>query len=194
MKGISNLTFLLFFTLSYCNIILSQPLQFAKEKIEVKIYNGYAVVTGDYTFTNKNKNKLRSTLFYPFPVNQSYFYPDTISVYAENNESISFTKSSTGVYFGIKVPADSETTVKVRYSQRISLDTMKYILTSTQSWIHPLEKAEYIISLPKEFDLKDISIKPYKKDSGSTDNIYTINKENFMPETDLIIAWARREK
>jgi len=194
MKGISNLTFLLFFTLSYYNIILSQPLQFAKEKIEVKIYNGYAVVTGDYTFTNKNKNKLRSTLFYPFPVNQSHFYPDTISVYDQHNKTILFTKSSTGIYFRISVFPDSGTTISVKYSQRISSDTMKYILTSTQTWKHPLEKAEYIVSLPKQFDLKDISIKPYKKDSDSTDNIYIINKQNFMPETDLIIVWARRGK
>ncbi len=71
---------------------------------------------------------------------------------------------------------------------------MKYILTSTQNWIHPLEKAVYKILLPKEFYLKDISIKPYKKDSDSTYNIYIINKENFMPETDLIVVWARRGK
>ncbi len=75
MKGILNLTFLLFFTLSYYNIILSQPLQFAKEKIEVKVFNGYSVVTGDYTFINKNKKEITRTLFYPFPVNNLFFSP-----------------------------------------------------------------------------------------------------------------------
>ena len=193
MKGNLNLTFLLFIALSH-NIILSQPLQFAKEKIEVKICDGYAVVTGDYIFINKNKKEITRTLFYPFPVNLSFSYPDTISVYDQNNKSISFTKSSAGIYFGVKVPADSETKVNVKYSQRISSDTMKYILTSTQNWIHPLKKAEYEIILPKEFDLKDLSIKPYKKDSDSTNNIYIINKQNFMPETDLTVTWARRGK
>ena len=193
MKGISNLSFILFIVLPY-NIILCQPLQFAKEKIEVKIYNDYSVVTGKYTFNNVSKNDLGTTLFYPFPVNSSYFYPDTISICDQDNKSTSFAKSSTGIYFVIKVPADSEAVIKVKYSQRISSDTMKYILTSTQNWIHPLEKAEYQIVLPKEFDLKDISIKPYEKDSSSTNNIYIINKQNFMPETDLIIVWARRGK
>ncbi len=140
MKGNLNLTFLLFIALSH-NIILSQPLQFAKEKIEVKICDGYAVVTGDYIFINKNKKEITRTLFYPFPVNLSFSYPDTISVYDQNNKSISFTKSSAGIYFGVKVPADSETKVNVKYSQRISSDTMKYILTSTQNWIHPLKES-----------------------------------------------------
>ena len=193
MKGILNLTFLLFVALSH-NIILSQPLQFAKEKIEIKIYNGYAVVTGDYTFINKNKKEITRTLFYPFPVNLSFSYPDTISVYDQNNKSVLFSKSSAGIYFGITVFTDSEATIKVKYTQRISSDTMKYILTSTQNWEHPLEKAVYKILLPKEFYLKDLSIKPYKKDSDSTYNIYIINIENFMPKTDLIVVWARRGK
>jgi hypothetical protein len=193
MKGILKLTFFLLTALSY-NITLSQPLQFAKEKIEVKINEGYSVVTGNYTFLNKNKNELRSTLFYPFPVSLSLSYPDTISAYDQNHKAIPFTKSSAGIYFNIRMPADSETTVNVKYCQKTSSDTMKYILTSTQNWIHPLENAEYKIMLPKEFDLEDISIKPYKKDSDSTNNIYIINKENFMPETDLIIVWARRGK
>ena len=193
MKGILKLTFFLLIAPLY-NITLSQPLQFAKEKIEVKINEGYSVVTGNYTFLNKNKNELSSTLFYPFPVSLSLSYPDTISVYNQNNKAIPFTKSSAGIYFNIKMSADSEATVNVKYCQKISSDTMKYILTSTQNWVHPLEKAEYKIMLPKEFDLEDISIKPYKKDSDSTNNIYIINKENFMPETDLIIVWARRGK
>ncbi len=174
MKGFFNLTFLLLITLSY-NIILSQPLQFAKEKIEIKIHNSYSIVTGDYTFVNKNKSELSTTLFYPFPLNPFLSYPDTIIVYDANHKSILFTKSLDGIYFNIKVPIDSETTIKVKYSQKFSSNTMKYILTSTQKWVHPLEKAEYIISLPKEFDLKDISIKPYNKDSDPTDNIYIIN-------------------
>ena len=138
MMGTLNLTFLLFFTLSYYNIILSQPLQFAKEKIEVKVFNGYSVVTGDYTFINKNKKEITRTLFYPFPVNNLFFFPDTISVYDQNNKSISFTKSSAGIYFGIKVPADSETTVKVKYSERIASDMMNNI------FLHQL-KTGYIL-------------------------------------------------
>jgi hypothetical protein len=71
---------------------------------------------------------------------------------------------------------------------------MKYILITTQQWKHPLRKAEYIISLPAEFELQNISIAPDRSDSDSTHNIYYITKENFMPDTDLIVTWARRKE
>src|SRR3989339_150088 len=92
----------------------------------------------------------------------------------------------------IKVLPDSETTIKVSYRQKLTSEEMKYILTSTQSWKQPLEKAEYKILLTKKFELTNLSLKPDKKDSNSTYNIYYITKENFMPETDLIVKWARR--
>ena len=193
MKGLLNIIFLFQIALSN-NTILPQPLLFSEEAIEIKIYDGYTIVNGDYTFKNKSKNELTRALFYPFPVNLTSSYPDSIFVFVQDNKAISFTRSSTGIHFSIKVLPDSETTIKVSYRQKLTSEEMKYILTSTQSWKQPLEKAEYKILLTKKFELTNLSLKPDKKDSNSTYNIYYITKENFMPETDLIVKWARRGK
>ena len=193
VKGTINLIFLSCIIISFSTTI-SKPLHFSKEKIDIKIDEGLAIVNGTYTFINKSKNVLTRTLFYPFPVDKSFIYPDSIFVSDQNNKPIPFTKSSSGIYFSITAFTDSEATVKVTYLQRITSNEMKYILTSTQQWKQPLQKAEYKISLPIEFDLKSLSLKPDKENSNSTHNIYYITKENFMPETDLIITWARREK
>jgi hypothetical protein len=130
-RGILKLIFLPWLIIPF-SIIISQPLQFSKETIEVTIYDVYAIVNGVYTFNNKSKNVLNRTLFYPFPLNHSFSYPDSIFVSDLNNKNIPFTKSSSGIYFSIKVFPDSESTIKVYYLQRIFSDEIKYILISTQ--------------------------------------------------------------
>ena len=191
-KGMRNLIFLSSISIPFSTTI-SQPLYFSKEVIEIKICDGFAVVNGIYTFNCKSKNELTRTLFYPFYIDQSFSYPDSIFVSYKSNKTIRFTKSSAGIYFSITAAPDSETSINVTYLQRISSDEMKYILTSTQQWKLPLEKAEYKILLPLEFELKSLSLNPYQMDSDSAHNIYYINKENFMPETDLTVTWARRK-
>ena len=192
VKKIVSLIFLFSIIITFSKTA-SQSLHFSKETIEVKIYNIFAEVNGIYTFNTNSQKELRRTLFYPFPVNE-YSFPDSIFITDLNNKTIPFKKTSSGIYFSITAISDSETTIKIFYRQRISSDEMRYILTSTQQWKQPLQKAEYKILLPKEFELKSLSINPYQMDSDSTHNIYYINKENFMPETDLIVTWARREK
>jgi hypothetical protein len=192
-KGILKIVFLSLLIISF-EVALSQPLQFSEETIEIKIFEGFAIVSGDYTFVNKSSNKIVRSLYYPFPVSQSFPYPDSIFVNDLNNKPLSFSKSSSGVYFSIKVLPDSETTIKVTYKQKLTSREMKYILTSTKNWAHPLQKADYIVFLPKQFNLTSLSPEPFKKDSDSANNIYRITKKNFMPDTDLIIKWARRKK
>lgn len=191
-KGIIKWIFLSSIIISFGKSI-SQPLQFSEERIEIKIYDGYAIVNGNYSFKNNSIQMLNRTLFYPFPVSESFPYPDSIYIF-NYNEAVSFSKSSTGIYFSITVLTDSVTSVRISYRQKINSDEMKYILTSAQQWKKPLQKAEYIISLPLEFELQSLSLNPYEIESNTTNNIYYINKNNFMPETDLIITWARREK
>ncbi len=193
VNGIFKLIILSSLNISF-KIALAQTLQFSSEAIEITISDGYAVVNGDYTFNNISENEINRTLFYPFPVSQSYPFPDSIFISDKNNKKIPFIKSSSGIYFSINIPSDSETAIKISYYQKLNSDEMKYILTSTQKWKHPLQKAEYKILLPKEFNLINLSLKPDKENSDLINNIYIINKQNFMPERDLIITWARRGK
>jgi len=171
-----------------------QPIRFSEENIEILINDEYAIVNGKYTFRNKSNEEVNRTLFYPFPINQFLTYPDRIEVFDQDNKIIPFSKSSSGMYFSLIVPPKEESIIKVTYSQKLLSNEMKYILTTTQNWKSPLQKAEYKISLPLEFELKGLSLKADSIYSNSTYNIYYINKENFMPDKDLIIKWIRREK
>ncbi len=173
------------------NVVLSQTFQFTREGIEIIIAIDYAAVTGIYQFRNNSNQDITRSLFYPFPVKDVLLYPDTIQVFDEKNNSIIFRKSSKGIRFSISCAPDTETSVKVHYIQRLLSNEMQYILKSTRSWKQPLLETEYKILLPLEFKLQEISLPSNKQDSNATHNIFYICKENFMPEGDLIIKWAR---
>jgi hypothetical protein len=175
------------------NISFSQTFQFTRETIEILIDSNHAAVTGIYHFRNNWNQELTRSLFYPFPISDILFYPDIIQVFNSDNNPLPFKKSSKGIQFNITSQPNSEISVKVKYSQRFLSDEMQYILKSTQSWKHPLLKAEYKILVPLEFELQEISLPITSKDLNSAYNIFYIYKENFMPDNDLIIKWAGRE-
>jgi hypothetical protein len=193
LKGILSLIFSLPIFIPF-NITSAQPLQFSKEYIEIRISEDYSFINGAYTFSNNSNDIITRTLFYPFPVSKTNSYPDSIFVFNKDNKEIPFAKSSSGIYFTIEALPHSETVIKVLYVQKLFSDEMKYILTSTQQWIQPLQTAEYKILLPKEFELKSISLNPFNKVHDPVYNIYYIIKENYMPETDLFVSWIRRKK
>jgi hypothetical protein len=175
------------------NVVLSQTFQFIRESIEIVIGNDYTTVTGVYEFRNNSNQDITRSLFFPFPINDVLHYPDSIQVFDEKNNSILFKKSSKGIHFSISSPPNSEISIKVKYTQRFLSNEVRYILKSTQTWKQPLEKAEYKILLPLEFELQEISLTLDKQDLNSAYNIFYIHKENFMPDKDLIIKWAGRK-
>ncbi|RPI74333.1 MAG: DUF4424 domain-containing protein [Ignavibacteriales bacterium] len=192
-QGIVKLILLLPILISFSKTI-PQSFYFSEEIIEIKIYEDYADVYGAYLFKSNSESDIKSTLYYPFPVSDSYPYPEEIKVFDKYYNEIHFTELSSGIYFSISLLPDSVSLIKVFYRQKLNTQTMKYILTTTRQWKRPLEKGEYVISLPEEFELKTLSLTPYSREIKSSRNIFHIKKENFMPETDLIISWAGRKK
>ena len=175
------------------NFLQGQSFQFIRESIDIVIGDKYAAVTGIYYFRNNFNQEITKPIFYPFPINNILPYPDSIRVFDLKDNLIHFNKSSNGIHFTVYVPADSEISIKVKYSQKLLSNEMMYILKTTQNWKHPLLKAEYKISILKEFELKEISLEPYNRESNSSYNIFYIYKENFMPIDDLIIKWEGGE-
>ncbi|MFC2088061.1 hypothetical protein ACFLSX_00535 [Calditrichota bacterium] len=123
------------------------------------------------------------------------FYPDSIKVVdILNNKEISFIDSKKGIYFPIEIAPRKTELYKVFYSQKTAKNAFEYILTTTQRWGKSLEKAEFIIKLPSKFDLKFLSYEYNEKKEVNNYVVYKILKENFMPQKNLIIEWARRLK
>jgi hypothetical protein len=176
------------------SIVLGQSINFKKEIIEIKIQDGYCILTGNYFFENNELDNTESLIYYPFVINNSLPYPDSISVFNFSTQQLtSYQKIKNGISFNVKIEPESITQIKVIYKQKVTDNYFEYILTTTLDWKKPLESAEFNILLPHSCLNQYIS---YKEDSIiNLKNFicYTLTKTNFLPEKNLIIRWENEE-
>jgi len=169
-----------------------QSLQFTRERIEIKIQDNNCCVMGKYYFTNNTSRVIQHMMYYPFVVNQSLPFPDSMLVDDEGTNSIvPFRKSENGILFSIAISPMASKIYKVTYYQRTPDNFMEYILTTTRQWGQPLDIGEYIVDMPNKYKMKYLSMKidSVKNNSGYTS--YILNREHFMPEKNLTIKWER---
>jgi len=197
MKNFKNywLSSLITLILLISNTVFCQLPQFAGEKIEITIHDNYCSVKGTYTFRNNHSESIKRMLFYPFPIDSTLLFPDSIKISnVKKNKNISFVDAKTGIYFPIDVPAGKTVVYQVFYTQQTCTNKFEYILTSTQSWNRPLDFAEFIIKIPVELELKLLSYKSDSMEKVNHFNVYKFHKEKFMPTKNLLVEWARRRK
>ena len=149
---ISIIKFLVFLPITvfiYSDIGFCQLPQFVREKIEITVKGDFCRIEGDYYFQNNQSSPLKRTLFYPFPIDSTMKYPDSIKVIdVQKSNNISFIHSKTSIYFPIEIPARKTVLYKVIYWQKTTNNKIEYILTTTQKWGRALKKADFIIKLP----------------------------------------------
>lgn len=193
LRFIFSLSFFLFLSL------YAQPLQFARERIEVEVWGGECILNGTYYLRNNGHSPLRAALYYPFVITPELPFPDSIEITdGRSGQVVQFSSAANGIYFPVSIPAQDTAIYRVYYCQKTPSGKMEYILTSTQKWKRPLETADFIIRIPPEYLLISLSY-PFDRavpdSTGEKDGqriTYFIHKENFMPLTNLIIQWERR--
>lgn len=173
----------------------SQLPQFESEKITITILGDLCEVEGLYFFKNNFSVPIKTKLYYPFALDSSMLYPDLIKVYeGKDNRNISFINTKGGMFFPIEIPPGQTQLYKVHFTQRTTNNCFEYILTTTRSWSKPLENAKFIIKLPLKFEIKFLSYEYNEKIFVYNYIVYIIDKENFMPQENLIVEWAGRLK
>lgn len=207
-RFIFSLVFPLFLSLH------AQPLQFARERIEVEVLGEECTLTGTYYFCKTGppirqpliveepdsaSSPFNITLYYPFVVTPELPFPDSIQVTdLRSGRPVQFIESDHGVYFPVSIPPRDTAIYRVRYRQKTPSAKMEYILTSTQKWNRPLQSADFIIRIPQQYQLISLSPAFDRAAPGSTGEkngpgmIYFIHRENFMPQSNLTIQWERK--
>ena len=163
-----------------------QQLSFVREDITMTI-------RGNYWFTNSSGGAYDGTLFYPFPVDSSHPFPDSITIEDITHTTIPLlSKSSEGISFPISAGPFSTQQINIEYHQRTLNRACEYILSSARYWGRPLDEALFCVALPTNLGLTSIS---YPFDStivvGGM-NKYFIRKTRFSPENNLHVFWRRK--
>jgi hypothetical protein len=173
-----------------------RPVEFFAEQITLAVDDSAARIECEFHFRNNLSGQRNFPVIFPFYVDSQSLFPDYIDaciagpdrrqlevkILPERNAAV------------INIPLAESTTIwRLQYRQRITGSMARYILTSTQAWGRPLEKATYRFIVPKSFG--EIVVWPQADSTADTGEFieYWAHRNNFMPERDMEIRWAKKQ-
>jgi hypothetical protein len=172
--------------------------KFFRERVTVEILSGQGHnrafrVCGLYHFRNRSENEQEQMIFYPFPVTGGFHYPESIrvSVCMADSQKIplSFDIRHRGITFSISVCPDSSTTIRIDYIQHTESAEAMYITTTAKAWQRPIDLAEFVVLLPNQLRLKELSYPPEHVERLTDQTRYCMQFVNFVPDKELTVQW-----
>lgn len=162
--------------------LAAQNLEFYREDLTFTLCSDSLRVEGDYYFRNTGALPIQRALFYPFPSDAGKV--TRYSCTDIGSHSLCAPASQNGFNFTLSIAAVDSFICHMAYTQLYSADSMRYILTSTQTWGQALEEGNYVLytTLP--------GVKTsYPADSCTKDNgqyVFRWRRTNFLPRQDFI--------
>lgn len=161
-------------------------ISFFEEHIDFSLEDDYFTINGIFSFSNVNNKPETQQIIFPFASETNSI--DSIRIIdLRTLSNVSFSKQKSSIFFKITVPANDTVDLNIFYRQRKS-PTNKYIITSTQSWGKPLNKAVYSLSTGKELKIKSFSYQPDTVKITNNKKLYLWYKTDFMPQKDFEIT------
>jgi hypothetical protein len=168
--------------------------QFVREEITIRVHGACCTLDGRYEFRNTGDHAVLWPIFYPLLNTDAIPLADSVHIHdAETEELLPFESGVNGVSFAFNMPPCASKVIRISYRQRTPKKRMDYVLTSTKQWGKPLESATFRVVIPDSLRLTHMSI-PYDSLTKRGHNVeYIIQKKAFMPRSNLIIKWERRQ-
>jgi hypothetical protein len=173
---------------------LGRSVDFVYEKIIIEIEPPEMTVTGLYRFQNRFPFGITLPMLYPFPVDEYQDFPHEISarsITADGRQPLEFAwrRNDNAIRLSVTAAGESSAEMEVAYSQKLKGKQARYILTTTKAWGRPLKSADYELILPEHLEIRSISFPFNRTKNVSGKRFYFSHKDNFMPDTDLIVKW-----
>jgi hypothetical protein len=180
------------------------PVHFAREEIAMDVKLGALEVRGMYHFTCSAKEPLVASVFYPFPLDSTHLYPDSIELRTPNDAApltltlsqreregvrVSFVRQDSGVAFRMRFRPETEDSFFAYYRQRLKTNSATYIVTTTRRWKRPIDLAGFRVTVPASF--KDVKL-TFKADSvvrSDSAITYFFTRKRFYPDRDVTVTW-----
>jgi hypothetical protein len=160
------------------------PVHFAREEIAMVVRPGTLEVRGMYHFRCSARQALVASLFYPFPLDSTHLYPDSIEIRQHG-----FQRQDSGVSFRMRFRPVAEDSFFAYYRQPLKVNSATYIVTTTRKWKRPIDLAQFRVTVPAS--LKEVSL-TFKPDSVvESDSLvsYFFARKKFYPDKDVTVTW-----
>lgn len=158
--------------------------RFREEDILVTVDPPLLRVEGLYVFENATDTPRQSTMFYPLPIDEWHLPPEDVAV----RGVAAWEPRPAGLSWRVDVPARGTATVAVRYAQRCLVPDGRYVLTSTQRWGAPLDRARYEVRWTAAADPLRATLPGVP---AVREGVSTLRWEGraVLPLHDLVIQW-----
>ena len=166
-------------------------LRFTEEDLSFEIADSIFSVQGIYYFSSDHEGKY--SILYPFPEDDTFGKAFDIHVMdIQSGEDISFKAKKDTSHVTFFVNVDEDTPVLISYKQHLHGNYARYILLSTHSWKKALGRVEYKLKIAHDLSITYFSIEPDNIIELEGERLYFWQRENFMPDRDLIFEFEER--
>jgi hypothetical protein len=166
--------------------------RFAAEQVKLEIVPGELRVEGRYGFVSADACTV--AIHYPFPADPALGPPRLLAAECRRAnaapETLRVAETAIGWVWRLGFAARESCAVTVRYSQSLAAPRAVYVLTSTQAWGRPLDRARFEVSLPESLGPPRFSL-PFRR-AGCRDArcSWTCERRHFLPRRDLVVSWG----
>jgi hypothetical protein len=179
------LWFTLFFVSTSLYLQAQNHVSFFEEHIDFAFDTEYFIINGIYSFHNDTETDVNQQITFPFADKTATI--DSIRIInLSTGRIIRFNRLENSVLFNFRISPRDTVDVNIFYRQKIST-VNKYIITSTQTWGKPLEKAVYTLTSDKKLKIKSFSYTPDSIGEMNDKRLYFWKKKQFMPKFDFEI-------
>lgn len=168
--------------------------RFDRERIEVQACRGSIRVKGLYHYTNASRLPAILTLKVPFPVDHDHPQPDWFALCESGEdgragEEIAPVVRGSDVSFRLIFRPHEAKWILLEYSQPSQVPRGRYLLTTTRPWRRPIEHADYVLRIPREFSLLSSNYPVRSEPAAAAWQAFTFSKTDFFPDRDWEFAW-----
>jgi len=167
------------------SVIAQKPVSFFEEHIDFKLDRNFFSINGIYSFYNNSNDGVTQQIIFPFAVKIKSI--DSINIIDLNRRKlVPYTLMMDAVSFSLTILPKDTLDLNIFYRQKAS-GKNTYILTTTQAWGTPLDKAFYTLIAPKEMSINSFSYIPDSVKLVDDNYLYKWEKHQFLPEIDFDI-------
>jgi hypothetical protein len=160
-----------------------KTISFFEEHIDFTLDSAYFSINGIYSFYNPTDKAVNQRILFPFAEETEKI--DSINVTDLNNlNKISFRCLDKAIAFFISLTPYDTVDIHIFYRKKVAAKN-SYILTSTQTWKRPLEKAVYTLTSSLPINEKQFSYPFLSKEIINDNYCYFWEMTNFLPDKEF---------
>jgi len=173
--------------------ITAQIPDFYREDLTFILDDSSFTVTGYYYFLNTSENNEKLDMLYPFPADETYGEITDVYAYKHGNplKNALLHYSENAAIVNLEIDAETNTMIRIGYTQELKGNKAEYILLSTKAWGKSLKEVNYTLITPYNLKIDSLSYPPDFSNDKSGKTIYYYHKENFMPDREFEVYFSR---